>query len=105
MQINHESPSTERLRLGLAERWIIAAVTFSLITIFGWTVTFVASLSRAQNDMSTQLAVANAQLAAIRQQLASVPQNTQSLAELKIQVGRNTQDIHEIQAYLTGGKK
>lgn len=55
--------------------------------------------------MSTQLAVANAQLAAIRQQLASVPQNTQSLAELKIQVGRNTQDIHEIQAYLTGGKK
>lgn len=105
MQLNHESPNVERIRLGLAERWIIAAVTFSLITIFGWTVTFVASLSKSQNEMSTQLAVANAQLAVIRQQLANVPQNTQSLAELRVQVGRNTQDIHEIQAYLTGVRK
>lgn len=85
--------------LGPVEKWIIAAAASSLVAA-GYA--FANSLntrldrqSSALQSVVTQQAVTNGQISTLSAQLADVPSLTRQLAELRVQVQRNTEDVRD----------
>lgn len=94
--------------LGPVERWVLGAGVTLLFVAAGFIFTSITgqmqdqgsaikALSGQLGDVKTQQAVTNAQLAALNQQLANVAGLTNKVAEMKVQLDRNSSDIHELQ--------
>lgn len=90
-----------KVRLGVVERRVLSAAFALLVFLLGWVFhNFDSRLEdqgKAMQAIVTQQAVTNSQLQTLSQQLADVPGLTQRVVELKVQVDRNTSDIHELQ--------
>lgn len=90
-----------QFRLGPVERWVIGIAALALVSLLGYVFhSFDNRLEAQANTMQTvvtQQAVTNAQLQTLSQQLADVPGLTRAMAEAKVQIERNTQDIRELQ--------
>lgn len=88
--------------LGPVEISLVAALPGVLLLLLGWLGTsFANNLSdqgKAIGQLGTQQAVTNAQLQTLTAQLADVPSLTRQMAELSIQVKRNSDDIRELRA-------
>lgn len=88
-------------RLGPVERAVIAAA-MSLLCFLAWWVFHEFSVRLDASDKTQQTilvnqAVTNEQLRTLSSQLSDVPGLTRQMAELQVQVGRNTQDIRDLQ--------
>jgi hypothetical protein len=87
--------------LGPVERWIVGLGSLALVSGMGWmwqaTAARLDEQGKALNTITTQQAVANAQLQQLSAQLADVPALTQQVAEMRVRVERNTQDISDLQ--------
>ena len=85
--------------LGPVEMSIAGAIPIALLGVMGWVGTSFSNnlvkQGEAIDELGTQQAVTNAQLATLTQQLADVPGLTRQMAELKVQVQRNSEDIKE----------
>lgn len=90
-----------QFRLGPVERWVIGVASLLLMSLLGYIFhSFDARLetqARTMQVVVTNQAVTNSQLSTLSAQLADVPGLTQKLAEIKVQVDRNSSDIHELQ--------
>jgi len=90
-----------KVKLGLVERWGLTAafglLVFLLAYVFNSFDSRLAKQAQAMQDMVTAQAVTSAQLQALTSQLSDVPGLTRQMAELKVQVQRNSEDIHELQ--------
>lgn len=88
--------------LGPVEMSIVGAIPVALVGVMIWLGTAFADNLSEQSDaiaeLSTQQAVTNAQLTTLTQQLADVPGLTRQMAELKVQVERNSDDIKELRS-------
>lgn len=88
MAADPEMREVDRRKLNITEGLILAALIFLGGLIF------------RLNDSVTRLQVAaestNAQIAMLQSQLANVPGLSSELAEVKVQVKRNTDDITEL---------
>lgn len=97
-QMHHQGA---QLKFGLAERWILAGAFTALMTLVGWVGTSFSgrldAMSKSQQVMATQIAVANSQLTALRTQLADIPSMSQHLAQLQVQMQRAQSDIRQLQ--------
>lgn len=86
--------------LGPVERWIVGVGAAALLGLCygGWS--SIVTRQDTQADMLsrlvTQQAVTSAQITTLQAQLADVPSLTRQMAEIKVQVDRNTDDIHEL---------
>lgn len=98
---------SQHVSFGLAERWILAGGGLVVIALAGmaWNDMRARQKSQAlalaeQSDQIATLAqaqqVTNARLTMLITQLADVPQLTRNVAELDVQVNRNTTDIREL---------
>lgn len=85
-----------QVHVGPVERAILSAIFVGVTALIGWSWKQLNDLNDGLRDLVTKQAVANAQLDALRVQLADVPNITRALAELQVQVRRNSADIHDI---------
>lgn len=108
MEIERGADDHWHFKLGPVERYGVAAAALLLVTSLGWIFDQTLSQLRDQRasiieqgkqltSVITQQAVTNAQLSTLNQQLADVPSLTRQMAELKVQVERNSSDIHDLQ--------
>lgn len=88
--------------LGPVERWAVGIGAAVLVALIGWVANSITTrldgLADAQGTLRTQQAVTNAQLTTLSAQLADVPQLTRQMAEIKVQVDRNSEDIKELRS-------
>lgn len=88
-------------RLGPIERWTVMGGVALLVFLLGWVFrnfdNRLESQAKTMQDVVTAQAVTNSQLSTLNQQLADVPGLTRQVVEIKVQVERNSQDIHELQ--------
>lgn len=100
MDFEERSEGHWHFRLGPVEKWVVATGAFLLISGCGWFVNTVTGqlteLSKAQSAQATQLALANQQLSTLTLQLADVPGLSRQVAEMKVQLDRNTEDVKEL---------
>lgn len=86
--------------LGPVERWVAGIVTAGFMAAAYWFVTSTISnqseTNKSLQTLVTQQAVTNAQITTLSTQLADVPALTRQMAELQVQVKRNTSDIDEL---------
>lgn len=93
--------------LGPVERWVVAGAA-TLLTILVGVVyagitgkigdqsTVQAETNKTLQQVVQQQAVTNAQMSTLSAQLADVPQLSRQMAETRVQVERNTQDISDL---------
>lgn len=102
MDLQRAQDGSLHFRLGPVERWVLGAAAALLVFLVGWVFNnFDARLATQDKTMQTvvtQQAVTNAQLSTLSQQLSDVPGLTRQMAEIKVQVERNSQDIHDLQS-------
>lgn len=100
MEVERAQDGRWHFALGPVERWVVASVVgvliFVLIAGFHSWALQLQRLTKSYNDLAKQQAVTNAQLATLSQQLADVPAITRQIAQLQVQVNRNTSDIAEL---------
>lgn len=88
-------------KLGPIERWVIAVAALALMGLLSYVFhSFDDRLEKQGNTMSTvvtQQAITNVQLVTLNNQLQDMPQIASKIAEMKVQVDRNSSDIHELQ--------
>lgn len=89
-----------QFRLGPVERWVVAVAAATLLSIIAWMAnSFSTRLDRMEQLLganATHQAVTNAQMSTLSTQLADVPQLTRQMAEIQVQVKRNSEDIAEL---------
>lgn len=97
----------QHVTLGLAERWIIGMGALAIASLVGvaWTdmsaqdaaaTAWRAQFGDKQNDLAEAQQVTNARLTMVIAQLADVPGLSRNVAELDVQVQRNTSDIRDL---------
>ena len=100
MDVEQQNDGRWHFALGPVERWIVGIAAAALLALCygGWQ--SIVSRQDSQADLLakvvTQQAVTSAQLTTLQAQLADVPNLTRQIAEIKVQVQRNTDDIHEL---------
>jgi hypothetical protein len=91
-----------KVKLGVVERRVLSGAFALLVFLLGYVFHNFDSRLEEQGKsmaaMATQQAVTNSQLQTLSQQLADVPGLTQRVVELRVQVDRNTADIHDLQS-------
>jgi hypothetical protein len=101
MEITRTDSDHMQFKLGPIERWVIAGGFGLLVFLLGYVFrnfdTRLEVQASTMQTLVTQQAVTNAQLQTLSQQLSDVPGLTRGMAEIKVQVERNSQDIHELQ--------
>lgn len=108
MDIHQSEDQEQKLRLSMVEKFVLGGAFTLLCSLLGVVYqTYSAGQEKQQEatdalkssigDIKTQQAVTNAQLQALTQQLSNIPQLTSDVATLKVQVDRNSSDIHELQ--------
>jgi hypothetical protein len=102
MDLQRAQDGSLHFRLGPVERYVIGGGAAALVFLTGWVFhNFDNRLETGEKTMQTvvtQQAVTNAQLSTLSQQLSDVPGLTRQMAEIKVQVDRNSADIHDLQA-------
>jgi hypothetical protein len=102
MEVEQRDDNHWHFRLGPIERWLVIGGVMLLVTALGYifttTINQLATQGRQLQDIHTQQAVMNSQLLTLSQQLSDVPSITRQVAELQVQVQRNSSDIHELEA-------
>lgn len=87
-------------KLGPVERWAVAIGAAGLISMITWLAnSFSTRLDRLEQLLATsttQQAVTNSQMGTLSAQLADVPNLTRQMAEIQVQVKRNSEDIAEL---------
>ena len=100
MDVERAGDGHWQFRLGPVERWVVTAAAAALLTICGWLAnSFSQRLDRLEQLLATgttQQAVTNAQMTTLSSQLADVPGLTRQMAETRVQLERNTQDIADL---------
>lgn len=94
------SDSGWHFSLGPVERWVVGIGAAALVGMISWLGnSFSTRLDRLEQLLAasaTQQAVTNAQMSTLSAQLADVPNLTRQMAEIRVQVTRNSEDIAEI---------
>lgn len=100
MDVERDGDNRWKFALGPVERWVVGIGAATLVAMGTWMAqTFSGRLDRLEQLMATsttQQAVANAQMTTLSAQLADVPTLTRQMAEVNVQVKRNTSDIDEL---------
>lgn len=102
MDLDQRDNGHWHFRLGPVEKYVVTGAAMLLFLSWGWI--FDSTMGRFDNQqktldgMTTQIAVLNSQITTLTQQLADVPGLTRQMGELKVQVDRNSADIHDLQA-------
>lgn len=102
MTVDLERQGSGRLHvaLGPVERWVVRGVAAAFIGGLYWFGSNVIGRLDTQGEaiqkLATGQAVTNAQITTLSTQLADVPALTRQMAETRVQVERNTQDIAEL---------
>lgn len=101
MDVEQRSDGHLHFALGPVERWIVAIGACGIVGMVGWmwqsTATRLDDQGKTLFTVVTQQAVTNAQLQNLSSQLADVPGLTRQMAQLQVQVQRNTADVHDLQ--------
>lgn len=100
MDVERAGDGHWQFRLGPIERWVVGIAATTLLALMAWLAnSFSQRLDRLEQLLATsttQQAVTNAQMTTLSAQLADVPTLTRQMAEIQVQVKRNTQDIDEL---------
>lgn len=100
MDVERAGDGHWQFRLGPVERWVATAVAAALLSIIAWLAnSFSTRLDRLEQLLATsttQQAVTNSQMGTLSAQLADVPNLTRQMAEVQVQVRRNSEDIAEL---------
>lgn len=108
MDIQQQNGRDQKLRLSVVEKFVLGGAFTLLCSLLGIVYQTYSTgqekqtvatdaLKSSIGEIKTQQAVTNAQLQALTQQLSNIPQLTSDVATLKVQVDRNSSDIHELQ--------
>ena len=84
------------LHVGPIERALMVAVGMTVVALVGWSWDKLNKVSESMSEMSLQQAVTNVRLDTLATQLADVPGLTKQIAEMRMQIYRNTRDIHDL---------
>lgn len=84
------------LHVGPIERALMVAVGMTVVALVGWSWDKLNKVSESMSEMSLQQAVTNVRLDTLATQLADVPGLTKQIAEMRMQIDRNTRDIHDL---------
>ena len=84
------------LHVGPIERALIVAVGAGIIGLGGWSWDKLNDMSDSLASMSTQQAITNSRLDTLTVQLADIPALSRQVAEMRVQIDRNTRDIHDL---------
>jgi hypothetical protein len=102
MDFEPRTDGTLHVRITPLGKLGISLLCAGVVGMIGWAWSTgnaqLADLGKSVNKLSEQQAVTNTRLDTLTMQLADVPGLTRQLAELQVQVARNSQDIHELQA-------
>jgi hypothetical protein len=100
MDVERRDDGRWHFSLGIIEKWIVTIVATAFLGGVYWFVSSTlgnqAETAKAINALATQQAVTNAQMTTLSTQLADVPSITRQMAEMGVQVKRNTDDISEL---------
>lgn len=100
VDLQRQSDGRLHFSLGPVERWVAAIVAAAVLSMVAWLAnSFSTRLDRMEQLLgtsATQQAVTNAQMSTLSSQLADVPQLTRQMAEIQVQVKRNSEDIAEL---------
>ncbi|WP_246372960.1 hypothetical protein [Marilutibacter spongiae] len=100
MEVQREGDGHWRFALGPVEKWIVAVAASVLVSGGLWFANSLTTRLDRQTErlqaVVTQQAVTNGQIATLSAQLADVPALTREMAQAKVQIDRNTQDIKEL---------
>lgn len=100
MDLQRENDGHWHFKLGPVEKWGVTAAAALIVAGIGWFANSVMTRLDKQSDrlqtLVTQQAVTSGQIATLSAQLADVPALTREMAETKVQVQRNTEDIKEL---------
>ncbi len=92
----------KRYMIGAVEMWICVVVATSLLAIVAWgavwVITSINDLGKTVASMDARTQVIQAQGNTLTLQLADVPRLTTRVAELSVQVDRNSDDIKELRS-------
>lgn len=101
MDIEHADDGHWRFRLGPVEKWVVGIAAFALVSLLGWVFHSVTDAQTEQGKtlvvISTQQAVMNDRLQNLSTALSNIPQISSDVATMKVQIERNTSDVHELQ--------
>lgn len=108
MELEDQGGHEGKLKLSTVEKFVLGGAFTLLCSLLGivWQTYSTGqekqteatdALKSSIGEIKTQQAVTNAQLQALTQQLSNIPQLTSDVATLKVQVDRNSSDIHELQ--------
>lgn len=102
MDVERAADGHWQFRLGPIERWVVGIGAATLISMLAWSAnSFSQRLDRLEQLLgtsTTQQAVANVQMSTLSAQLADVPALTRQMAEVNVQIKRNTADIDELRS-------
>lgn len=83
------------LNIGPVERALLIAVGAGIIGLGGWSWDKLNDMSDSIAVMSTQQAITNSRLDTLTIQLADIPAISRQVAEMRVQIDRNTRDIRD----------
>ncbi len=84
------------LHIGPVERALLIAAGAGIIGLGGWSWDKLNDMSDSIAVMSTQQAITNSRLDTLTIQLADIPAISRQVAEMRVQIDRNTRDIHDL---------
>ena len=100
MEIERQQDGRWHFALGVVERWVVGVVAAIAIGVVVLGFNSVKDQLSKQNDLIDDLvqkqAVTNVQMVQLQAQLADIPRMLRDMAELRVRVDRNTDDIHEL---------
>lgn len=101
MDLQPQDDGHLHLRIGPVEKWVAGIVALVVVSLVAWVFNSVTSAQNEQGktltEIKTQQAVTNDRLQNLGTALSNIPQISSDVATLKVQVDRNTSDIHELQ--------
>lgn len=83
------------LHIGPVERALLIAVGAGIVGLGGWSWDKLNDMSDSIAVMSTQQAITNSRLDTLTIQLADIPAISRQVAEMRVQIDRNTRDIRD----------
>ncbi len=83
------------LHIGPVERALLIAAGAGIIGLGGWSWDKLNDMSDSIAVMSTQQAITNSRLDTLTIQLADIPAISRQVAEMRVQIDRNTRDIRD----------
>ncbi len=84
------------LHVGPVERALMIAVGAGIVGLGGWSWDKLNDVSASVANMTMQQAVTNSRLDTLTTQLADIPGLSRQVAEMRIRIERNAQDIRDL---------